>query len=73
MSVMLSDGGLLVGQVVGRSSRCGEEPVDAHYRPENVLAMMYPHLGIDPGHTLVDHRGRPRYPLEETGLVESLI
>ena len=73
MSVMLSGGGLQVGQVVGASNPKGEVPVDAPYRPENVLAMVYRHLGIDPRRTFNDHSGRPRFLLEERGLIHELI
>lgn len=73
MSVALSGGGLKVGQVVGQSSPKGEVPVAAPYRPENVLAMVYRHLGIDPRRTFPDHSGRPRYLLEDRGLIHELI
>jgi len=73
MSAMLSGGGLQVGQVVGASNAKGEVPVEAPYRPENVLAMVYRHLGIDPKQTFLDLSGRPRYILEDRGLIEELI
>ncbi len=73
MSVMLSGGGLRVGQVVGASSQKGEVPAEAPYRPENILAMVYRHLGMDAGQTFNDHSGRPRYILEERGLISELV
>ncbi|MDP6557558.1 MAG: DUF1501 domain-containing protein, partial [Pirellulaceae bacterium] len=73
MSVVLSGGGLPVGQVVGASNPKGEVPQDAPYRPENVLAMVYRHLGIDPERTFADLSGRPRYLLEDRGLIRELI
>ena len=73
MSVVLSGGGLRVGQVVGASNPKGEEPADSPYRPENVLAMVYRHLGIDPRRTFPDLAGRPRYLLEERGLIDELV
>ena len=51
----------------------GEVPADAPYRPENVLAMVYRHLGINPQQTFNDLSGRPRYLLEERGLIHELI
>lgn len=72
MSVLLAGGGLKSG-IVGASNSKGEVPVDARYRPENVLAMIYRHLGIDPAHTLNDHSGRPRYLLEEREVIRELI
>jgi uncharacterized protein (DUF1501 family) len=73
MSVLLAGGGLKVGQVVGSSNAKGEIPADHPYRPENILAMVYRHLGIDPGQTFNDFSGRPRYILEERKLVSELI
>ncbi len=73
MSVLLAGGGLNVGQVIGASTPKGEEPADAPYRPEHVLAMVYRHLGIDPSITIPDHSGRPRYLLEERKLISELI
>ena len=60
MSVLLSGGGLNVGQVVGSSNSKGEVPVDAPYRPENVLATVYRHLGINPETTITDLNGRAK-------------
>jgi len=73
MSVMMSGGGLRVGQVIGSSNSKGEIPQDAPYRPENVLATMYRHLGIDPALTHDDFTGRPRYILERRETIRELI
>ena len=64
MSVLISGGGLRTGQIIGSSNRKGEVPASNPYRPENVLAMVYRHLGIDPATLLADYTGRPRYLLE---------
>jgi len=64
MSVMLACGGLKAGQIVGRSDDKGISPVSTPYRPENVVSVMYRHLGIDPSLTFVDSAGRPRYIFE---------
>jgi hypothetical protein len=72
MSVLLAGGGLKTGQVVGASDTNGAAPAESPYRPENVLAMIYRHLGIDPALTLLDHTGRPRHLLAERGLVSEL-
>ncbi|MEO2033691.1 MAG: DUF1501 domain-containing protein [Planctomycetaceae bacterium] len=71
MSVLLAGGGLRPG-IVGASNSKGELPAAAPYRPENVLAMIYRHLGIDPQLTFNDFAGRPRYILEERGLITEL-
>lgn len=73
MSVVLAGGGLKVGQVIGSSDSTGSVPKDRPYRPENVLAMVYRHLGIEPNHTFTDNSGRPRYVLEERRLIKELI
>ena len=73
MSIMLSGGGLKVGQIVGASSPKGEVPQDNPYRPENVLATIYRHLGIDPAMTFNDLTGRPRFVLERRELVRELV
>jgi uncharacterized protein (DUF1501 family) len=72
MSVLLAGGGLRMGQVIGSSSPKGEVPQDQPYRPQNVLAMIYRHLGIDPQNSFPDFSGRPRYLLEERGLISEL-
>lgn len=71
MSVLLAGGGLQPG-IVGASNSRGEVPAAAAYRPENVLAMIYRHLGIDPHLTFNDFAGRPRFVLEECGLITEL-
>ena len=73
MTVLVSGGGLQVGQVVGASDSKGGYPIAAPYGPNNVQAMIYRHLGIDPSLKFPDPAGRPRYVLEERGLVGELI
>jgi hypothetical protein len=72
MSVLLAGGGLKPG-IVGASNSKGEVPTAAAYRPENVLAMIYRHLGIDTQLPFNDLAGRPRYVLEERGLITELL
>ena len=73
MSVLMAGGNLRTGQAVGASDSKGAVPADQPYRPENVLAMVYRHLGIDPSVTIRDFSGRPRYILEERALIKELI
>ena len=73
MSVLMSGGDLKVGQVVGASDSSGGVPVESPYRPENVLALLYRHLGIDPSLTFPDNAGRPRYLLETRELINELV
>ena len=73
MSAVVSGGGLRVGQVVGSSTSRGEMPKDNPYRPQNMLAMVYRHLGIDPALTFPDFQGRPQYLLEHRDFIHELI
>ena len=72
MSVLLAGGGLQTG-ILGASNSKGEVPAANAYRPENVLAMIYRHLGIDPGMTFNDFSGRPRTLLERSELIKELV
>ena len=72
MSVLLAGGGLRPG-ILGSSNSKGEEPTSHAYRPENVLATVYRHLGIDPKQTFADFSGRPRYLLEERDVIQEII
>ncbi|GAB4140037.1 MAG: DUF1501 domain-containing protein [Planctomycetaceae bacterium] len=73
MSVVLAGGNIKTGVIVGASDSKGAVPKDKPYRPENVLAMLYRHLGIDSSMTFTDHSGRPRYILEQRKLINELI
>jgi hypothetical protein len=46
-SVLVGCGSMRMGQVIGRSSRRGEEVVDRPLDPQDVAATIYHHLGID--------------------------
>jgi len=72
MSVLLAGGGLQTG-ILGASNSRGEVPAANAYRPENVLAMIYRHLGIDPEITFNDFSGRPRHLLERRDLIKELV
>ena len=72
MSVLLSGGRLRTG-VLGASNSRGEVPIRCAYRPENVLAMLYRHLGIDPATTFDDFTGRPRNVLARRALIKELV
>lgn len=59
MSALLSGGGLRTGQVVGATNRRGEYPEDRPLTPQDLLATIYRHLGIDPRSEFEDRTGRP--------------
>ena len=59
MSILMSGGGMPMGQVIGSTTSKGEEPKDRRLRPSDVLATWYKYLGIDPTRTFPDLAGRP--------------
>lgn len=59
MCALVSGGGLLMGQVVGATNSRGEYPKERPLTPQDLLATVYRHLGIDPRHELRDFSGRP--------------
>lgn len=72
-SVLLSGGAYQMGQVIGATDRIAAQVTHTPYRPQNVLAMVYRHLGIDPATTFNDYSGRPRHVLEERGVITELV
>jgi uncharacterized protein (DUF1501 family) len=65
MSVLVSGGGLKMGQVVGATNARAEYPTQRPLSPKDVLATIYQHLGIDRKHSFVDPSGRPTPILNE--------
>ena len=59
MSMLVSGGGLEMGQVIGATTAHGETPKDRPLRPGDLLATVYHHLGIDTSREYRDHSGRP--------------
>ena len=72
-NVFFSGGTYRVGQIIGETDSKGYSVIQSPYPPQSVLAMVYRHLGIDPGMTFNDYTGRPRYVLEERQLIKELI
>lgn len=58
-SALLSGGGLQMGKVVGATNSKAEYPTELPHTPQDLLATVYRHLGIDPSMNLTDHSGRP--------------
>ncbi len=58
-TALISGGGLRMGQVVGATNSKAEFPTERPYTPQDLLATIYRHLGINVGQMLVDHNGRP--------------
>jgi hypothetical protein len=59
MSVLVSGGGMQTGQVIGSTTAKGERPKDRPLDPNDLLANVYQHLGIDYRQMTVDTSGRP--------------
>jgi uncharacterized protein (DUF1501 family) len=59
MSVLLAGGGLRMGQVVGATDPRGEYVDERALSPNDLLATLYHHLGIDPTREFQDRSGRP--------------
>jgi hypothetical protein len=71
--VLFAGGGLKMGQTIGATDRRGEQPTTRPIGPQNVLATLYRHLGINPAATIPDHRGRPMYVLDDQQPIAELI
>jgi hypothetical protein len=59
MSILVSGGGIKTGQVIGSTNAWGERPKDRPLDPNDILATVYKHLGIDPKEEMIDPSGRP--------------
>lgn len=59
MSLLISGGGLKMGQVIGSTTSRGENPKDNPLTPNDLWATVYRHLGIDHEASFNDHSGRP--------------
>ncbi|MBT4223609.1 MAG: DUF1501 domain-containing protein [Opitutae bacterium] len=59
-SASISGGGIQGGRVIGESDSKGAEPRERPLQPQDVLATMYRHLGIDTDKQYLDFNGRPR-------------
>ena len=58
-TALVSGGGLKMGQVVGATNSKAEFPTKSPYTPQDLLATIYRHLGIDPQRPFNDFAGRP--------------
>lgn len=59
---LVAGGGLKCGQVIGSTTRWGEEPLNRPVHFRDVFATLYQQLGIDVATTqLIDLAGRPQY------------
>jgi hypothetical protein len=59
MSILVSGGGMPMGQVIGATTANGERPRERPLDPHDMLATIYRHLGIDHQHQIIEPTGRP--------------
>ncbi|MEX0818620.1 MAG: DUF1501 domain-containing protein, partial [Pirellulaceae bacterium] len=59
MSVLVSGGGMQTGQIIGSTTSKGERPQDRKLDPNDLLATVYRHLGINHQEMVIDNSGRP--------------
>jgi len=65
-SAAVAGGGIRGGRVIGASDAKGAEPAENPKTPQDVLATMYRHLGVDATIQYTDHSGRP-HPVLPSG------
>jgi hypothetical protein len=73
MSILLSGGGMRMGQVIGSTDPRGEAPDQRPLHPNDFLATVYHHLGVDPRAELTDRSGRPFPILDRTEPIAELV
>ena len=65
--MLFAGGGIRTGQIIGATDARGEDPVARLVGPEDFLATIYQHLGIDYRNAAIqDFSGRPT-PIIRTG------
>lgn len=72
-TALVSGGGLRMGQVVGQTNPRAEFPISRPCSPQDLLATIYRHLGIDTHDTIRDLSGRPVPILAEGRPISELV
>jgi hypothetical protein len=72
-SALISGGGLRMGQVIGATNSKGEYPTERSLTPQDLLATMYRHLGIESRQSFNDFSGRPIPILSDGEPIRELI
>ncbi|MEC9010088.1 MAG: DUF1501 domain-containing protein [Planctomycetota bacterium] len=73
MSVLLSGGGMTMGQPVGATNNRGSLPLHRPLVPGDLLATLYQYLGVPLDTQFNDHAGRPTPILPEGAPIDELI
>jgi hypothetical protein len=72
-TILWAGGGIAKGQVIGATDRRGEDPVSRRVGPQDFLATVYRHLGIDYANvTLRNFSGRPTPIVTSGAAIEEL-
>ncbi|MSR53186.1 MAG: DUF1501 domain-containing protein [Gemmataceae bacterium] len=72
MSILISGGGMPMGQVIGSTTSTGERPKDRPLDPHDLLATIFHHLGINPHTEVNDQSGRP-FPICRGEPIQELV
>ncbi len=72
-SALISGGGFKMGQVIGATNSKSEYPAERPYTPQDFLATIYHHLGIDNYQAFDDYSGRPIPILPHGQVISELI
>jgi len=73
MSILVSGGGMNMGQVIGATNAKGEDPIERIMTPNDLWASVYQHLGIDHTQYLTNLEGLPMQILPFGKPIEELI
>ncbi len=72
-TALISGGGFRMGQAIGATNRNGEYPIERPLTPQDLLATMYHHLGIDHEQSIPDYFGRPVHILPHGKVIKELL
>lgn len=70
-TAIFAGGGILPGQVIGKTDKVGAYPMTVPFHPNDIGATIYSYLGIDPASTIHDRLNRPR-PLNSGKVMDVL-
>ncbi len=73
MSILVSGGGMRMGQVIGSTDSLAEHPDERPLTPANFLETVYRHLGIDTSLQFTDNSGRPLRILDPAEPITELL
>lgn len=72
MSILMAGGGIKGGQVIGATDARGEFVEEHPLDPNDLVATLYHHLGVNPMTEFNDHSGRPIRILDRTERIPEL-